>query len=212
MSETPQFWQLDAFSKKLDQHFSTVNRWFNALEDRKIHYVQRVTDGTRVYSELDLNIGLYIKQKRDEKWSFDGIYSQIIDDTKVVTRPFPDDYTHGNELSTVVVKQMTDLLNDRFAQIIQKQEEYFTEKLEDLTLKMRQKSVTDMITNNRTTNLIRLEGLKAWESLPASERLEKKGLFRKQENTLKKKQFLTEYELEHYPKRLQQEMNLEPKD
>ncbi|MGY3386811.1 hypothetical protein ACVWZB_004765 [Paenibacillus polymyxa] len=217
MSEEMRYWKLNALADEIGCHFTTVNRWFNTLETRGIHYVEKAPDGTRVYTDLDLMIGQYIQEKRNKNWNFDGILAQIVDDATLELRPFPKGaMKSGNELSLDVTK-LSEALQDRMSELLQQQEDHFNERLQaaiqgnqQFRLEMRQKDITDMITNNRITNTLRLEALKAWAALPDSERLIKKGLFRKEEDLNKKEQFLTQYEMDHYADRLRLETTNEP--
>ncbi|MGM1023162.1 MAG: hypothetical protein ACQEXV_22250 [Bacillota bacterium] len=219
MSEEMRYWKLNALADELGCHFTTVNRWFNMLETRGIHYVEKAPDSTRVYTDLDLKIGQYINDKRKKSWNFDGILAQMVDDPTLELRPFPNgSITPGNELSTDVTK-LSEAIHDRMSELLQQQEDHFNERIQalyqgnqQLRLEMRQKDITDMITNNRITNMLRLEALKAWAALPDSERLIKKGLFRKEEDLNKKEQFITQYEMENYADRLLLETANEPNE
>lgn len=93
------FWRLTEFSEKVGgKHRNTIDTWFNQLESRGIHYVNRTQSGERVFDELDLRIAKFISQKRDEKWSLEGIYDAL--PTQYPLREFPAD--EGNTKSEMI--------------------------------------------------------------------------------------------------------------
>ncbi|CAM4415673.1 hypothetical protein BAMA_04945 [Bacillus manliponensis] len=81
-------WRISEFAKKVGKHINTVDNWFKQLENNQIHYINRVANGEKVYDELDLKIGLFIKQKREEKWSIEAIFDQL--PVMYPCRDFPD--------------------------------------------------------------------------------------------------------------------------
>ncbi|MDH4619389.1 hypothetical protein [Brevibacillus sp. AY1] len=81
---------INDFAKKIGQHQNTVDGWFKQLEERRIHYVNRA-NGKKVYNSLDLQIGLYIRDKREKKWALDPIFSELPEHFEL--RPFPPDNT-----------------------------------------------------------------------------------------------------------------------
>ncbi len=48
-----QYWQLHEFSEKLGRHYTTVNDWFNKMENKNIHFVTRSENGERVYDAIN---------------------------------------------------------------------------------------------------------------------------------------------------------------
>ncbi|GGI18039.1 hypothetical protein [Gottfriedia solisilvae] len=98
------FWRLTEFSEKVGgKHRNTIDTWFNQLESRGIHYVNRTQSGERVFDDLDLKIAKFIAQKRDEKWSLEGIYDNL--PTQYPLREFPadDSNTKSEMIDTVAV-------------------------------------------------------------------------------------------------------------
>lgn len=216
MSEQFKTWQLSAFSDMLDGHFTTVNQWFKSLESKRIHYVSRAPDGTRIYTEQDLRIGQFIKQKRSENWSLDGIFSQLELEPSIELRPFPDDFK-SNE--TDISTEVTALLRKEFSifqEQINENQMMFEKRLlllqddnNKTRIEERQQRITDLITENRIKSNLELEALEEWGKLPISERKIKVGILRREEDTLKRDIFIKKYVLENYPDRLRKEMNLE---
>ncbi|MFM9280889.1 hypothetical protein [Paenibacillus jiagnxiensis] len=202
-------WQLTEFSNLLEGHYTTVNGWFNSLEKNRVHYVSRLQDGKRVYDEMDLKIGVYIKSKRSEKWSLEAIFAQLPKESDIELRPFPEDFKEGAELSTELVNQVATMMRQELEYVLQLQEDRFTQKVKEITeantvraLESRQKEITDRITLNRVRTTLRIEALEEWGKLPASERMIKTGLFRKEEDSVKREKFIAYYELEHLDARL----------
>lgn len=83
-----QFWKITEFSKELEKPLNTVDSWFKQLEENRVHYVSRKSN-ERVFDDLDLQIGQYIKSKRNEKWALEAIFNQL--PTEFQVRPFPPD-------------------------------------------------------------------------------------------------------------------------
>ncbi|CAH8248487.1 hypothetical protein WJ0W_007154 [Paenibacillus melissococcoides] len=206
-----QYYQLADFSSKVGKHYTTVSKWFNTLEEKRIHYVTRAADKQRVFDGLDLEIGKLIVTLRDQGWTFDGIYGYLQTD-KQETRPFPPDFTSENGQSTDIeeirqvmslefqrmLEQHTQVLNNKLLLI---QETNETKKIEE-----RQQTVTNMITNNRINMQLEIEALNKWAALPASERMIRTGVFFKREDTLKRTLYVKQYVLEHFAERLNEEL------
>ena len=67
-------WRITEFSKLVGRHHNTVYNWFNILEEKGLHGTLRTNNtNEKLYNTLDLDIALFIKLKRDEKWSLDAI-------------------------------------------------------------------------------------------------------------------------------------------
>lgn len=82
------YYKISDFAEKIGKHSNTVDRWFNDLERRQLHYVSRSEDGDKVYNDLDIEIGLFIRDRREEKWSLAAIYHELED--RFDLRPFPE--------------------------------------------------------------------------------------------------------------------------
>lgn len=86
MNSENKFWHINDFTKLLNEqyslmtnkestiHVNTVNNWFNALEEKNIHYVPKIDD-MRIYEELDLKVALFMLDKRKNKWNLEAIYN-----------------------------------------------------------------------------------------------------------------------------------------
>ncbi|WP_103110965.1 hypothetical protein [Brevibacillus reuszeri] len=213
------FWQLTEFADKLEVHYTTVNTYFKNLEKQKIHYVNRLESGHKIYDSLDLKIGYQILEMKQKGWTLSAIYNFLKDTPPFELRPFPDEYpSTGNELTTEIIlaelqtgfkKEMQNMLNEQTQKI---REEILGEKLillersESDRLAARQQEITDRITNNRVRLELEIEALEEWSKKDPSERLMKVGLFRKEEDILKRDLFVKKYVSERIEERLKNEM------
>ncbi|OAB28466.1 hypothetical protein [Paenibacillus macquariensis] len=216
MVEEKKFWQLTEFARLLDGHYTTVNQWFNTLEKKNIHFVSRAADETRVYDELDLSVGRYIKEKRTAGWSLNGIYDKLPDEFDL--RPFPEGFTgKQNELSVELLDSMKRLFQSELIDILDqrdlerennniKQKLMLEENNLRIRLEERQQNITDRITDHRINSSLKLEALDEWIKLPLSDRSIKIGLFRKEEDHLKREKFIIQYVKDHYADRLSKEL------
>jgi hypothetical protein len=82
-------YKISDFADQIGKHVNTVDRWFNDMERRRIHYVNRSEDGVKIYDDLDLSIGNFIRDRRDENWNLPAIYNKL--EELFDLRPFPDD-------------------------------------------------------------------------------------------------------------------------
>ena len=92
-------WQISDFTEEIQKryeeettikdsvHYNTVDKWFKDLENKGIHYIQRVAD-KKVYDDLDIAIAIFIMKKRSQKWSLDAISNVLSAHLEV--RPFQD--------------------------------------------------------------------------------------------------------------------------
>lgn len=204
------FWQIGKFSKELGRHISTITDWFNLLEERGVHYVSRSeNDQRRIFTELDLNIGLYMVKKRNEGWAIDPII-EMIRDGAIETRPFPEDFKAGDStIALEMTDQFKDMILESVKSMMEEQIQSHVQQLQEnnrtLLIAQRQQEVTNELTKNRIRSQLRITALKEWSKLPAAERLIKVGLFTKQEDSVKREIFIEEYVLKHYEERLKAE-------
>lgn len=235
MSET-KHWQLNAFAKEVGSHFTTLNDWFNLLETRRVHYVnRRVGDGSRIFDELDLAVALFIKQKRLEKWPLDAITNVMREE--IETRPFPDDFSSDkdvvsfDQLRTLFTHDMQNILADEVDKLIGARIDDMSQRIEELHQELlkitmenqrmmlesasksgdrkadRAERMNEYITINRINKTLEIEALSEWEKLPESERYIKRGLFRREEDVIKREKFIREYTKEHFEAKLMSEQD-----
>lgn len=98
-------WRITEFSKLVGRHHNTVYNWFNILEEKGLHETLRTQNtNEKLYNALDLEIALFIKQKRDEKWSLDAIIDLLPHQFDL--RPVSPEH-QTNEVSTELNLQAT---------------------------------------------------------------------------------------------------------
>jgi hypothetical protein len=206
-----EYWKIIDFSKEVGKHYNTVDSWFKRLEERKIHYVNRVGESQeKIYDTLDLQIAKFIVEKREQKWALDAIFDQILEEFE--TRPFPVDEDSDQKLVDIetITKTIERLYEQKTAIRL---EEIKNELLRSLPksidpLEERQNRVTDMITQKRVEYILREEAWALWLKKPESERMKKVGWFRKEEDIDKREQFIREYIHQHFEERLKKEYDL----
>ncbi|WLD94003.1 HD-GYP domain-containing protein [Alkalihalobacillus sp. AL-G] len=79
---------VNEFASLVGKHPNTVEEWFSKMEEKLIHYVQRINN-EKVYDQNDLKLALFINDKREEKWSFDEIFKKLVKINDL--RPFPSE-------------------------------------------------------------------------------------------------------------------------
>lgn len=235
MSEN--WWQITDFatiiSEKLQEitndskasvHYNTVDKWFKALENKRIHYITRAA-GEKIYNEMDLEIGLFIAEKRKgNRYRLDAIYELIPDELDV--RPFPPDF-HDEQSTSIdesllerrVLEKMNKFLAQQF-EIQQEQNRMNMQKLiSDSLQKMlpnpisaeeeRAQRMTDNITRMRVEWKLEEEAIVEWEKLPEKERTKRVGVFRKDVDVIKREQFIRNYKKQHLEDALKKEYDLD---
>ncbi|MFB8378187.1 hypothetical protein [Paenibacillus taichungensis] len=214
------FWQLTEFAEKLELHYTTVNTYFKNLEKQKIHYVNRLESGQKIYDSLDLKIGFQIIEMKEQNWSLKAIYNFLKDTPPFELRPFPENFPsteteitqeimlaelqHGfkRDMQILLDAELKKLKDEFSTQTLRLQEKTDTDRLA-----ARQQEITDRITNNRIQLELEIEALEEWSKKDPSERLVKVGLFRKEEDSVKKDLFVKKYVAEKIEKRLREELN-----
>ncbi|MCR8982434.1 radial spoke RSP3 family protein [Brevibacillus laterosporus] len=121
-------WKITDFAKELERPLPTVVKWFKDLEDRRIHYVNKIS-GERVYDELDLKIAQFIIAKRAKKWLFETIYEELLSVFEL--RPFPiEEEEHGNKgldpvlFRHLVTKEVQQIVEIELQRIREQQNEF----------------------------------------------------------------------------------------
>ncbi|MFE5324715.1 hypothetical protein ACFQ88_39360 [Paenibacillus sp. NPDC056579] len=214
-------WKITEFAKLIDKHYNTVDQWFKQLEDKRVHYVNRVA-GEKVYDELDLNIGRYIKEARDKNYNLQIIFEQLKDVYDL--RPFPDDWSTGDSLVDMEVMRRSmeqkfekmledaksELLGMAAAAAASTMEQNFHKYLpppkshEELTFERS----SEMLTKIKIENKLEERAIAAWNALPESERMKKVGLFRKEQNWEKRDDFIRKYKRENFEQIVKEEYEI----
>ncbi|MFB4321637.1 hypothetical protein RB298_04770 [Priestia sp. BR_2] len=119
------------------------------------------------------------------------------------------------EQRVLSTEDQTKLLSNAF----EEQATTITDKITELQqlneaarLEQRQQRITERITDHRINSELELEALNKWAEMPASERMKKVSLFRKEEDDLKRQLFVKQYIRDHYESRLRSEMEEQGKN
>lgn len=202
-------WRITEFSKLVGRHHNTVYNWFNILEEKGLHETLRTNNtNEKLYNTLDLEIALFIKQKRDEKWSLDAIIELLPHQFDL--RPVPlENQTH--EVSTQLNLQATaeiieKMVNKQIEEKIKNIESQYEEKIgnlikqlpqpedaEALKIRQRQERLDNFIIEHRARQELRKQAEGLWNSKPDEERIKKVGWFKKEEDLAKKQLFIEQY-------------------
>ena len=183
-------WRITEFSKLVGRHHNTVYNWFNTLEEKGLHGTLRTNNtNEKLYNSLDLDIALFIKQKRDEKWSLDAIIELLPHQFEL--RPVsPENQTSEvsaqlniHEAAATIEK----IVEQKLQLHLQSLEMEYREKFEDAvrsalpepddpeTLKERQRQerLDNMIIQHRARTELRKQAEKEWNTLPEETRIKK---------------------------------------
>lgn len=209
------YWKISDFAKEVGKHTNTVDGWFKQLEEKQLHAVNRTEHAEKVYDQVDLEIALYIKEKRDQKWALDAIFHELPKHFEL--RPILDD------LSTTRAPQVVDpeLLKKEFEkvaiEIAEKQIKQIRDQYAELLKRLptpktiqeeRQERVNDIITRRRIETQLEVEAINMWATKPEEERKKRVGIFRKEEDRDKRELFIKNYINEHLEERLKKEYEL----
>ncbi|MED3038566.1 MerR family transcriptional regulator [Bacillus thuringiensis] len=202
-------WRITEFSKLVGRHHNTVYNWFNTLEEKGLHGTLRTQNtNEKLYNSLDLDIGLFIKQKRDEKWSLDAIIDLLSHQFEL--RPVsPENRSDGivpqidfQDAAVTIEK----LVEQKIQSHMQNIEMQFQEKLNNVLKalpdpedpiamknRQRQERLDNMIIQHRARTELRKQAEKEWNALPEENRIKKVGWFKKEEDIEKKRFFIENY-------------------
>ncbi|PHG59734.1 terminase gpP N-terminus-related DNA-binding protein [Bacillus toyonensis] len=203
-------WRITEFSKLVGRHHNTVYNWFNTLEEKGLHGTLRTNNtNEKLYSSLDLDIALFIKQKRDEKWSLDAIIELLPHQFEL--RPVSPE-NQVSELSTQFNMQeaaatIEKIVEKKLQMHLQSIELEYREKFEDairaalpkpedpvmLRERQRQERLDNIIIQHRARTELRKRAEKEWNTQPEETRIKKVGWFKKEENLVKKQIFIENY-------------------
>lgn len=220
------YWKISDFVEKIREsiqeeklHINTVDGWFKKLEEERIHYINRTEEtNEKVYDELDLQLAIFIKNKRNEKWSLGAIFNEL--KQKFDLRPFPiEDKKSTNELQVVDIenlkeKLMTDL-RDTFEEVAAAQVADLKNHYEILLKQLpqpkskeeeKEERFQEMVARRRVESQLEDEALDIWSTKPENERFKKVSLFRKEENRDERDRFIKNYVNKHFADRLRKEL------
>lgn len=209
-----EYMQIREFAERVGKHVNTVDNWFKALEEQHLHYVQRV-QGQKVYDEVDLKIALFIRERRDQRWSIDGIMDVLTEHCEV--REFPPSETFSTP-QVVNMQLLFDAIQQAAEQVATSRVDEVRDQYETLLkrlpiphneLEARQQRVTEMVTERRVLAVLEEEAIDLWATQPACVRMTSAGLFRKAENMTKRESFIRAYVNQHYETRIRSAYGLD---
>jgi hypothetical protein len=202
------FWKISDFveelNKHLDQshvHMNTIDGWFKRLEKEHFHYVNRTLDtNEKVYDELDFKIAMFIKKRREEKWSLTAITNDLPNFFEL--RPFPmreeTPAPHVDNMETLR-RQLTEEIKKTFEEIASTKVEELKSHYETLIKSLpqplspeehKEERFQEMIIRRRVEYQLEKEAIEAWTRLPETERMKKAVFFKKEVDLEKKLKFI----------------------
>lgn len=221
------YYKISDFAQQIGKHQNTVDGWFKKMEEAHVHYVNRV-ENEKIYDEQDLEIALFIREKREEGWALRAIFNELEEQFEL--RPFPEG-TENNETSLdleVVRRKFSEDMKVAIDEAVKAQVEVAISEVKrqyeeiikqlptpaDLVkqlpppvdpMEARQERITDMITVERLRSQLRKEALHLWSTKPEDERTKRTGLFgfKKEEDHGKRDLFVNDYISEHISERLE---------
>jgi hypothetical protein len=230
-------WKISDFTEQIQYAVNdlklnrkTVSTWFNKLENAHIHYVNRIDEtGEKIYDELDLEIGIYIKQRRNEKAPLTVIFNEIKEKFEVRPVPFQEEtkldnkelYLHVSEnlLQQIdlsgLKKEIIKEIKTTYEEVASAQLSHIIQSYESLIERLpeqgnheeeRERRFQEMVLKRRVEYQLEKEAILLWTSQPESERFRKVGWFRKEEDTLKRDLFVKEYVTSHFAERIKKEL------
>lgn len=217
MMEFEKAWKITEFSTLIGKHHNTVDQWFKQLEDKRIHYVNRIL-GEKIYDSLDLEIGQYIKEGRDNSYNLQMIFEQLPSIFEL--RPFPINWSTGDSqlVDIEAVKRMMEAQflqtkEDMLKELIGEAERIFDEKQKLLPkpksiLELQAERVSDMMTRIRIEQKLQDQAILAWSNLPENERTRKVGFFKKEEDWGKREAFIRRFISDNIEKVLKDEYGI----
>ncbi|PGW73157.1 MerR family transcriptional regulator [Bacillus thuringiensis] len=203
-------WRITEFSKLVGRHHNTVYNWFNILEEKGLHGTLRTNNtNEKLYNTLDLDIALFIKLKRDEKWSLDAIIELLPHQFEL--RPVsPENQT--SEVSTQLNMQeaaatIEKIVEQKIQMHLQNIELEYQGKFEEairavlpepedpekLKERQRQERLDNIIIQHRARTELRKQAENEWNTQPEETRIKKVGWFKKEEDLARKQLFIENY-------------------
>lgn len=204
-----QYYKISDFAKKIGFSSMTIYKWFDALEEKGIHYTQRIK-GQKIYSDLDLEIANFIIESRKNSMPLEAIYDVI--GMRLNVRSFPDDFQDKNELVSIpqMKEEVTNILKTVFKEEFEHMSAAIAKQLHDKTqLEAAKGSEIDQVTLRKIESNLRIQALKEWSKKSEDDRYIKSGWFRREEDLTKREIFVEEYIQEHYDKAIRDQIGKE---
>lgn len=206
-------WKISDFAKMLGKHANTIDGWFRTLEShRNLHYITRVNN-EKIYDELDFKIAQFIIEKRNDKWSLDGIFDSLPNHFQL--RPFPVDFEDEKSIQVVDFDKMkTTIMNEMkiaFEQVAADQMESQMRDFQKM-LPSREQERLDrfeaLLADRKVTRALEEKALSIWSTKPIEERFIKVGWFRKAEDLNKRERFVKQYVDQHFEDAMRKEFGI----
>lgn len=221
-------WKISDFVEEVKQtlqedklHINTADGWFKKLEEEQIHYINRTEEtNEKVYDELDLQIAIFIKEKRNEKWSLGAIFNEIKKEFEL--RPFPVDNRETINTPQVVdieslkVKLLEELKSS-FEEIAAAQSIELKQHYESLFKQLpkpksieeeKEERFQELVVRRRVEAQLEEAALNIWSTKPEKERFKKVGWFRKEEDLIARDHFIRNYINNHFEDKLRTELGV----
>jgi DNA-binding transcriptional MerR regulator len=221
-------WRITEFSKLVGRHHNTVYNWFNILEEKGLHGTLRTNNtNEKLYNTLDLDIALFIKLKRDEKWSLDAIIELLPHQFEL--RPVsPENQTsevttqlNMQEAAATIEKIVEQKIQMHLQNIELEYQGKFEEAIravlpepedpEKLKERQRQERLDNIIIQHRARTELRKQAENEWNTQPEETRIKKVGWFKKEEDLARKQLFIENYIDENMIEYMKNVMKIEKK-
>jgi hypothetical protein len=165
-------------------------------------------------------LALFIKKKRNEKWSLTAIFNEVQNEFEL--RPFPLEHKESisvpqvidiDSLKTKLIEELKSSFEEVAAsQLVELKQHYETlfNQLPKPKTYEDEKEVRfqEMVARRRVESQLEEEAFNIWSTKPESERLKKVGWFRKEEDHAARDLFVRRYVNEYFPTRLKKELGL----
>ncbi|RBW67892.1 hypothetical protein [Bacillus taeanensis] len=204
-----QFWKSSDFAKLIGKHPNTVANWFKQLEARGLHYIGRTQNNEKVYDELDLEIARHINEKRGEKWALNAIFENVKEHFELRS---PGEYVQNT--NTPQTQNMETIKNEIMTaaqEIANTQVQEVKEHYEKLLRSLPQPKTAEQEREERIAEMVRIrkietelveEAQRIWALEPEIERMKKGSFFGKEEDQIKRDQFVRDYVNRHFEDRI----------
>ena len=195
------------------------------MENDGLHYVNR--DGgsnEKMYDELDLEIGIFIKEKRSERWKLNDIFNELgkrFELRKPPQQKPPSKNRKADRPSSELMpltenNHAAEFKQEVLSEILSSIEQAAASRMEELKIRyenmmnhvqpfmpdeedLKEKQWRDMVLQKRVEYQLEKEALLLWTAKPLHERQKKIGWFRKEEDLTKRDIFVKEYVNRHFP-------------
>lgn len=194
----------------------TVDTWFRQLEKKGIHYVNRIVEtNEKVYDELDLEIAVFIRKKREENWPLAKIFAEIEKQFTVRSFPLEEQDERFRQRQPQIKEAVLHELKKVMEEVAAHQVDELKKQMQFLlhpeahtgsTIDERERKFQEMVLRKRIEYHLEMEARNLWSFQPEEERFVRKGWFRKEENRDKRELFVKEYVYRNYENRLRKEL------